>query len=73
MSSASIDRKRARELVERIALENGFVSESVMESIPQDARLQIEKALLAKDKKIGAAVLTYVYPRMRTDDSVRNC
>jgi RNase P protein component len=60
--SESIGRNRARRVIEEIVREHGFVQESTLQLIDtlvsQEARREVEKALLAKDTKIGFSVLT---------------
>ena len=50
--------EQARDLVNQIVQQNEFVSEKSLESVSQDVRREVEEALLAQDKKIGASVLT---------------
>lgn len=51
----------ARQVVREIVREHGFVQESTLQLInslvSQEARREVEEALLAKDKKIGSSVL----------------
>ncbi|KFA71989.1 hypothetical protein S40288_08084 [Stachybotrys chartarum IBT 40288] len=54
----SAARVAARSLIEQIVRDNGFVREGSLESMKPDVRREVEEALLAKDKKIGASVLT---------------
>ncbi|KAE9369948.1 hypothetical protein N431DRAFT_381328 [Stipitochalara longipes BDJ] len=58
----SIGRDRARQIINEIVREHGFVKESTLQAIKslvsQDARREVEEALLAKDIKIGSSVLT---------------
>lgn len=55
-------RNRAREVIKEIVKEHGFVKESTLQLIDslvsQEARREVEEALLAKDIKIGSSVLT---------------
>jgi len=60
MVSNQVTRARARIVVDEIVKDAGFVRESSLETMSQEVRREVEEALLAKDKKIGAAVLTYV-------------
>lgn len=54
--------KRAREIIKEIVKEHGFVQESTLQLInslvSQEARREVEEALLAKDIQIGSSVLT---------------
>lgn len=50
---------RAREIVRSIIEDLGFVSEKSFETMEPEVRQEVEKALLAKDKRIGSSVLTY--------------
>jgi len=61
MSQSPDGRARAREFVNQIVKENGFVRESSLETMSQEVRREVEEALLAKDKKIGNSVLTYEF------------
>jgi RNase P protein component len=60
--SESIGRNRARRVIKEIVREHGFVQESTLQLIDslvsQEARREVEEALLAKDIKIGSSVLT---------------
>ena len=49
----------ARELVESIAKDHGYLGEDVLSQIPDDARRRVEEALLKKDEMIGSSVITY--------------
>lgn len=53
----------ARKVIDRIAEKNGFVSEEDLATIPSATRGIVRRALLAKDRKIAASVLTYDAPR----------
>jgi hypothetical protein len=59
---ASIRRDSARQVIKEIVREHGFVQESTLKLIDslvsQEARREVEEALLAKDIKIGSSVLT---------------
>ena len=54
-------RAYARELVKEVVKDNGFVRESSLKTMTQEVRREVEEALLVKDRKIGASVLTYVF------------
>jgi hypothetical protein len=60
--SESIERNRARQVIKEIVKEHGFVQENTLQLIDslvsQEARREVEEALLAKDIKIGSSVLT---------------
>ena len=62
MSLSTASALEAREVVDRIVQENGFLPESTLGSMSPEVRKQVEDALLAKDKKIGSTVLTYGPP-----------
>ena len=62
MSQSPDGRARARELINQIVKDNGFVRESSLETMSQEVRREVEEALLAKDRKIGHSVLTYEFP-----------
>ena len=61
MSASTFGTARARELVNQIVQTNGFVRRSSLDTMSQEVRREVEEALLAKDKKIGSSVLTYVF------------
>jgi len=48
----------ARQVVRNIVEEHGFVTEESLKTMQPEVRLEVERALLAKDKKIGSSVLT---------------
>ena len=50
---------RARELVESIAKDHGYLGEDVLSQMSDDVRRQVEEALLKKDEMIGSSVMTY--------------
>jgi hypothetical protein len=52
-------RTRARELVESIAKDHGYLGEDVLSQMSDDVRRQVEEALLKKDEMIGSSVMTY--------------
>lgn len=60
--SESIGRTRARRVITEIVRGHGFVRESTLQQInslvSQEARREVEEALLAKDIKTGSSVLT---------------
>jgi hypothetical protein len=68
LQDTSAARVAARSLVEQIVRDNGFVREGSLESMKPDVRREVEEALLAKDKKIGASVLTYCGRPVLVDD-----
>lgn len=53
-------RRRARELVESIAKDHGYLGEDVLSKMSHDVRRKVEEAMLKKDEMIGSSVLTYV-------------
>ena len=52
-------RAGARELVESIARDHGYLGEDVLSQMPDDTRRKVEKALAKKDEMIGSSVMTY--------------
>ncbi|KAI0392222.1 hypothetical protein F5Y17DRAFT_437188 [Xylariaceae sp. FL0594] len=50
--------KGARELVQKITKDHGYVSPEVLEALDPTIRREIEEALLRKDMMIGSSVLT---------------
>ena len=54
-----VGKASAREIVQNIAKDHGFVSEKSLEAMAPEIRREVEEALLAKDKMIGSSVLTY--------------
>ncbi|RYP79682.1 hypothetical protein DL769_002822 [Monosporascus sp. CRB-8-3] len=58
MTIHQMSRAQARDLVSQIVKENGFVRQSSLDTMSQEVRREVEEALLIKDKKIGASVLT---------------
>lgn len=65
----SFGRTRARELVEGIAKSHGYLGEDVLNRMSSDVRQKVEEAMLAKDKMLGASVITYV--RNDTDFAIQ--
>ena len=55
----SLARTRARELVEIIANDHGYLGEDVLSQMSDDLRRRVEEALLKKDEIIGSSVMTY--------------
>jgi len=55
----SLARTRARELVESIAKDHGYLGEDVLSQMSDDVRRKVEEALLKKDEIIGSSVMTY--------------
>jgi len=55
--------RKAQRIIKRIIRKHGFVKESTLQLInhlvSQEARKEVEEALLAKDIQIGSSVLTY--------------
>jgi hypothetical protein len=58
MRTGSVTQAQARKVIEDIFKDNGSVSEASLAQIPPAVRQEVEQALLIKDQKIGAAVLT---------------
>jgi hypothetical protein len=52
-------RARARELVESIAKDHGYLGEDVMIQMSDDVRRKVEEAMRKKDEMIGSSVMTY--------------
>ena len=59
MSQPSAGIARARELIDEIFKENGFVRERTLKTLSREARFEVEQAL-AKDNKLASSVLAYV-------------
>jgi hypothetical protein len=53
------DRQSAKELVEKIAKDHGYVPEEELQTIEPALRRKIEEAFLKKDEMIGSSVITY--------------
>lgn len=49
----------AREIVEEIMRDHGFLDESTYADMPSHARRKVEEAMLKKDEMIGSSVITY--------------
>lgn len=61
MSGPAEGESRAQQIINEIVRKHGFVSESTLQlisSVSQEARREVEEALLAKDIQIGSSVLT---------------
>lgn len=61
MSGPAEGESRAQQIISEIVRKHGFVSESTLQlisSVSQEARREVEEALLAKDIQIGSSVLT---------------
>lgn len=57
-----IDRQSAKELVEQITTQHGYLSTETFQQIPDlDVRRKVEEAFLRKDILIGSSVITYGY------------
>ena len=69
---STVSASEARDAVNRIVQHNGFVRESTLEKVTREARREVEEALLAKDKKIGASVLTYVSLQVHDSSATDN-
>ena len=54
------DRQSAKDLVETITEEHGYLSEEQLRGIPPDKLRLIQNAFLKKDHMIGSSVITYV-------------
>ena len=54
-------RSEARQLVESIANDHGYLDEGVYSQMTPDVRRRVEEALMKKDKMIGSSVITYAY------------
>lgn len=53
------ERKAARELVESIAADHGYISEDVYKEMSERARQKVQEALKKKDEKIATSIITY--------------
>lgn len=51
-------RQRAKELVQQIAKDHGYLGEEKLRTIEPELRREIEEALLKKDQMIGSTVIT---------------
>jgi hypothetical protein len=62
MSGPAGGESRAQRIIKDIVRKHGFVQESTLQLInslvSQEARREVEEALLAKDMQIGSSVLT---------------
>jgi hypothetical protein len=62
MSEPAEGESRAQRIIKEIVRKHGFVQESTLQLInslvSQEARREVEEALLAKDIQIGSSVLT---------------
>jgi hypothetical protein len=62
MSGPTEGESRAQRIITEIVRKHGFVQESTLQLInslvSQEARREVEEALLAKDIQIGSSVLT---------------
>ena len=52
------DRQSAKELVQQIAKDHGYLGEEKLQRIEPDLRREIEEAFLKKDLMIGSTVIT---------------
>lgn len=50
--------QRAKELVQQIAKNHGYLGEEKLRAIEPELRREIEEALLRKDEMIGSSVIT---------------
>lgn len=57
-------RQRAKELVQQIAKDHGYLGEEKLRNIEPDLRREIEEAFLKKDLMIGSTVITYDSPML---------
>lgn len=51
-------RKRAKELIQQIAKDHGYLGEEKLRTIEPELRREIEEAFLRKDQMIGSSVIT---------------
>jgi hypothetical protein len=58
---SSLDIHSARQLVEKIAEDHGFISERELATLPEAMRQKITRAFNLKDSIIGSGAVTYVY------------
>jgi hypothetical protein len=54
-----VDRNSARQLVESIAKEHGYIDEDTLSQMKPDIRRKVEEAMWKKDEMIGSSVITY--------------
>jgi hypothetical protein len=52
-------RQSAKDLVESIAKDHGYLGEEKLRKIEPDLRREIEEAFLKKDLMIGSTIITY--------------
>lgn len=52
-------RQSAKELVEQIAKDHGYLGEEKLQRVEPDLRRDIEEAFLKKDLMIGSSVIAY--------------
>lgn len=57
MASRSLSRAEAKSLVNKIAKDHGYLGEALYARMDDDMRREVQEALLAKDKIIGASVM----------------
>lgn len=60
MAGPSYTPAQARQIVDQIVRDAGYVRESSLGTMSPEVRREVEEALLAKDRRIGASVLTCV-------------
>lgn len=53
-----VTRQRAKELVQQIAKDHGYLGEEKLRTIEPELRREIEEAFLKKDQMIGSSVIT---------------
>lgn len=51
-------RKRAKALVQQISKDHGYLDEERLQTLPPNARRDVEEALMRKDEMIGSSVIT---------------
>ncbi len=54
-----ISRERAKQLVEEISVEHGYLNEETLSDMKPEIRRRVEEAILKKDQMIGSSVVTY--------------
>lgn len=57
MSTVDEGRARAREQVEKIAEDHGYLGEDVLRQMAPDVRRKVERALFNKDQIIASSVI----------------
>lgn len=59
-ASLSFSQLAAKERIERLCKERGYIPEHVLAKMDLETRQTVEEALLRKDELIGSTIITYV-------------